>query len=180
MAAKSYCIFETSLGYCGVSWRLFGEANLPTLCFFQLPEVSVSETESRIAAYCGKQQAAEPPVEIRQIITRVCKHLAGQLQDFTDIHVDLSETGEFSQAVYHAARDIPAGQTRTYGEIAKAINRPTAARAVGQALGRNPIALIIPCHRVLANCGKSGGFSAYGGVCVKARLLTIEGVNTNW
>src|SRR5207237_8117768 len=77
-----------------------------------------------------------------------------------------------------AAREIPAGQTRTYGEIARALGQPREAQAVGQALGKNPIALIIPCHRVVAAGGKSGGFSAHGGRATKARILAVEGAPT--
>ena len=82
---------------------------------------------------------------------------------------------EFERDVYVAAREIPAGSTRTYGDIAKRIGRPTAAREVGVALARNPFAIIVPCHRVVAASGKTGGFSAGGGVKTKLRLLAIEG-----
>jgi len=102
--------------------------------------------------------------------------LGGKAQDFSDVTLDLGGTGLFARRVYEAARNIPAGETRTYGEIAKALNQPAAAQAVGQALGRNPIPLIIPCHRVVAACGKAGGFSAHGGRSTKARILEIEGV----
>src|SRR6266852_150608 len=81
----------------------------------------------------------------------------------------------FARQVYEAAREIQAGETRTYGELAKALGQPAAARDVGQALARNPIALIIPCHRVVAAGGKPGGFSAHGGRATKARMLAIEG-----
>jgi len=87
----------------------------------------------------------------------------------------LGGVGPFAQQVYEAARRIPAGQTATYGELAKAVDRPGAARGVGQALGKNPIPLIIPCHRVLAAGGKPGGFSAHGGQATKIRMLAIEG-----
>ena len=98
----------------------------------------------------------------------------GLVQWGDDVAVDLDGAESFARQVYEAARQIPAGQTRTYGEIAKAL-RESDARAVGQALGKNPIPLIIPCHRVLAAGGKTGGFSAPGGRATKARLLAIEG-----
>ena len=82
---------------------------------------------------------------------------------------------EFNRKVYAIARTIPPGETLTYGEIAERLGDKLLARAVGQALGENPIPLIVPCHRVLAAGGKSGGFSAAGGVVTKLRLLTIEG-----
>ena len=80
----------------------------------------------------------------------------------------------FTQAVYAAARRIPRGETRTYGALAAAIGRPRAARAVGQALARNPIPLVVPCHRVVAANGDLRGFSAAGGLALKARLLAWE------
>lgn len=110
------------------------------------------------------------------VIAQVRKYFAGEPPDFRGIMLDLSDCGDFARRVYAATRDIPSGQTRTYGEIAKLIGQPLAARAVGQALGRNPIALLIPCHRVLAASGKPGGFSAQGGLALKARMLAIEGV----
>ena len=93
--------------------------------------------------------------------------------------MDLDGVGPFVRRVCEAAREIPVGQTVTYADLAKALGRPAAVRAVGRALGRNPIPLIIPCHRVLAAGGKPGGFSAYGGRVTKARLLAIEGAVVN-
>jgi methylated-DNA-[protein]-cysteine S-methyltransferase len=81
----------------------------------------------------------------------------------------------FDRSVLEETRRIPCGETRTYGEIASALGSPGAARAVGSALGRNSIPIIIPCHRVLAASGRSGGFSAAGGTSTKLRILEIEG-----
>ena len=81
----------------------------------------------------------------------------------------------FHQDVYAIVRNIPPGQTRSYGEVAALCGDRHAARAVGQAMARNPFPIIVPCHRVLAAGGKSGGFSARGGVTTKLRLLAIEG-----
>ena len=101
--------------------------------------------------------------------------LAGEPRDLADIPLDMSEVPPFHQRVYAVARAIPPGATFTYGEIAARIGEPGAARAVGQALGRNPFPPIVPCHRVLAAGGRTGGFSARGGVATKMRMLTIEG-----
>ena len=109
----------------------------------------------------------------------MCQHLKGDLQDFRDIPVDLDGVGPFVRKVCEAAREIPVGQTVTYADLARALGQPGAARAVGRALGRNPIPLIIPCHRVLAAHGKPGGFSAHGGRVTKAKLLAIEGAVVN-
>jgi len=86
--------------------------------------------------------------------------------------LDLSKGTEFQRSVWHALREIPIGETRSYGEVALAIGRPRAVRAVGQACGANPIPLLVPCHRVLAAGGKLGGFSA--GLPWKEKLLARE------
>jgi O-6-methylguanine DNA methyltransferase len=177
MKQLAYCLFETPLGSCGIAW---GEpedsCTPPAVTFFQLPEATPKRTEARIARNAGARTASTPPPRIAEVIQKVCRHLRGDIQDFRDVAVDLDGAGPFARRVYEAARLIPAGQTTTYGELARAVSRPAAARAVGQALGRNPIALIIPCHRVLAAGGKPGGFSAHGGRATKARLLAVEGV----
>jgi methylated-DNA-[protein]-cysteine S-methyltransferase len=176
MKRVAYCIFETPLGACGIAWKEQGSSRIPpVVTFFQLPEGTRSMTDTRIAERSGGRKARVPPPLIAGIIRKIQMHLQGDAQDFMDTAVDLAGAGPFARQVYEAARKIPAGRTRTYGEIAKEMNRPTAARAVGQALGRNPVPLIIPCHRVLAACGKAGGFSAHGGVGTKAKLLEIEG-----
>jgi len=175
MKQAAYCLFETPLGRCGIAWTqpeaCGAEAAVSCL---QLPEATAAMTESRIAQSCGTRQASAPPPEIAKVITRVRKHLEGELQDLRDVIVDLEGQGLFARRVYEAAREIPAGETRTYSELAKAFCLPAAARAVGQALGRNPIPIIVPCHRVLAAGRQPGGFSASGGRATKARLLAIE------
>jgi methylated-DNA-[protein]-cysteine S-methyltransferase len=105
--------------------------------------------------------------------------LNGQADDLTDIDLDLSGLPEFNLKVYDVARAIPPGQTMTYGEVARAIGHPGSAQAVGQALGRNPCPIIVPCHRVLGADGKVGGFSAPGGSVTKLKLLAIEDAAPN-
>lgn len=168
----AYCLFETQLGWCGIAWH----EPEGTVVLLELPEASPALTEEKIVQNCGAQKAGELPRIIADLINKIGRHLRGDIQDFRDIAVDVENRGLFAQQVYTAARAIPAGQAMTYGELAKAINRPKACRAVGQALGRNPVPLIIPCHRVLAAGHKLGGFSAYGGLATKARLLALEGV----
>jgi methylated-DNA-[protein]-cysteine S-methyltransferase len=85
----------------------------------------------------------------------------------------------FHRRVYEAARTIAPGTTLSYGELAALMGAPGSARAVGQALGRNPFAIVVPCHRVLAAGGKVGGFSANGGIVTKLRLLAIENAHAN-
>lgn len=180
MKQVSYCLFETPLGRCGIVWsegQGYGTGYAVTL--FQLPEATTELTESRIALSSGASGPSFPPPQIAEVINRVCKHLQGELQDFRDITVDLEGAGPFVQRVCEAVRDIPVGTTVTYADLANTLGRPTGARAVGGALGRNPIPLIIPCHRVHAAAGKPGGFSAYGGRITKAKLLAIEGAVVN-
>jgi O-6-methylguanine DNA methyltransferase len=174
MKPVAYCLFETPLGPCAIAWSE-GE-NSAAVTFLQLPEATTKRTEVRIARNAGAPAASAPPPRIAEVIRKVSQHLQGDVQDFRDVAVDLDGAGSFARQVYEAARLIPAGQTTTYGELARALSRPAAARAVGQALGKNPVALIIPCHRVLAAGGRPGGFSAHGGLATKARLLEIEGV----
>jgi methylated-DNA-[protein]-cysteine S-methyltransferase len=173
MKQTAYCIFDTPLGSCGIAWS---EDGPPAVTRFQLPEATARMTESRIARSCGAGGPSAPPPQIADVIERISRHFGGDIQDFADVPVDLDGARPFARRVYEAARRIPTGETRTYGELARALGRPMAARAVGQALGRNPVALIIPCHRVLAAGGRPGGLSAHGGRATKARMLAVEGV----
>ncbi len=173
MNLTPYFIFDSPLGPCGIAWTARGAQTAVT--HFQLPEASAEITKSRLARNSGASESSAAPPEITQIIERVCRHLRGELEDFRDVAVDLKGTEPFARRVFEAAREIEAGQTRTYGDVAKTLGQPHAAQAVGQALGSNPIPLIIPCHRVLAAGGKLGGFSAPGGRATKERLLEIEG-----
>ena len=177
MEQTSFCLFETPVGPCGIAWKeTAAHPWSSVVTFIQLPEATRGLTEKRIAGRSGGRKARLIPAGIAGIIEKIQKHLQGDLQDFQDIGLDLDGAGPFARQVYEGARKIPAGRTMTYGALATKINRPSASRAVGQALGKNPIPLIIPCHRVLASGNKSGGFSVHGGVTVKARLLAIEGV----
>jgi methylated-DNA-[protein]-cysteine S-methyltransferase len=103
--------------------------------------------------------------------------LAGECVDFSPLVLDLSGVGGFYRRIYEATRRLAWGETATYGELARRVGSPGAARAVGQAMGRNPIPLIVPCHRVLASGHGIGGFSAFGGAVTKTRLLALEGVH---
>jgi methylated-DNA-[protein]-cysteine S-methyltransferase len=105
---------------------------------------------------------------------QVGDYVAGRRAAF-DVPVDLSHVSDFQRRVLLAALQIPRGQVRTYAEVARQIGRPSAARAVGQALGRNPVPIVVPCHRVLAADGSLRGYSGGGGVATKARLLKLEG-----
>ena len=114
---------------------------------------------------------------VRHAIEEVERHLSGLRPDFSSVELDLTGVGSFERDVYAAARSIAWGRTASYGELAALVGRPSEAREVGQALARNPIAIIIPCHRVLAKGNRIGGFSAHGGTITKERLLALEGVD---
>jgi methylated-DNA-[protein]-cysteine S-methyltransferase len=169
-----YTAFETAIGACAISWHEVGESGVAKVLWFQLPEATAALTEARIAEKSGALKAAHLPPSIAALIDNVRKHLAGELQDFGAVLVDLSAAAPFARQVLEATRKIPPGRTTTYGELARSVGRPDAARAVGQIMASNPIPLIIPCHRVVAAGGSAGGFSAPGGRATKADLLAIE------
>jgi methylated-DNA-[protein]-cysteine S-methyltransferase len=166
-----YCLFETALGTVGLAWSERGLIRL------QLPESTRAATERRLRGWSTEMTEAEPAPQIRKAVAAVERYLAGKPVDFTPLTLDLAGVGDFHRKLYEAARRVGWGETTTYGELAKRVGSPGAARAVGQAMGRNPIPLIIPCHRVLASGRKIGGFSAFGGAVTKTRLLALEGVH---
>jgi methylated-DNA-[protein]-cysteine S-methyltransferase len=176
-------IFATAIGPCGIAWSS-APAVAPTAASNNavgarvsgvlLPEAEPEATRSQLLRrHAGDEMA--PPAEIQTAVDRLARHLAGDPDDLRDIEIDLDDVPEFHRAVYTYLRGVGPGLTTTYGEIATALGVPGAAREVGQAMGRNPVPLIVPCHRVLATGGKLGGFSAPGGVGTKLRLLGIEG-----
>jgi methylated-DNA-[protein]-cysteine S-methyltransferase len=112
---------------------------------------------------------------VQRAIDRIVALLRGAADDLADIALDLDGIAEFNARVYAVARTIPPGATLTYGDIAGRLGTPGLAREVGQAMGQNPFPPIVPCHRVVAAGGKTGGFSARGGVATKLRMLAIEG-----
>ena len=108
-------------------------------------------------------------------VSQLIEYFSGKRTDFV-IPIDLSNATEFQQDVLRETARIPYGQVRTYGEVAASIGRPRAARAVGGALARNPIGIIVPCHRVVAHDGRLHGFSSPHGIRTKAELLGHEGL----
>lgn len=168
MQGYGVTFFDTPVGLCGLAWSGRGVTHL------QLPEESDEATRARLYKRAGKPPEREPPANIAEAVHAVAALLKGRAVDLTWIALDMDRIGDFERQVYETTRFIPCGETRTYGQIARAIGMPDAARGIGQALGRNPIALIVPCHRVVAAGGKTGGFSAGGGVSTKLRILEIE------
>ena len=140
-----------------------------------LPESSEARLRARLAMRFSGAAEASPPAPVAKAIALIQRLLEGESVDLSGIGLDLDATTNFEDMVYAAARRIPCGEVRTYGEIAQMLGDPSAARAVGAALGRNPVPIIIPCHRVVGATGKAGGFSAPGGTATKFRMLEIEG-----
>ena len=169
MHARGFAFFETPVGRCGVAWSEAG------LLGTWLPEADPERGRTRLAQrFPGLDEAPMPPT-VAAVAERIAAHLGGSRIDYTDVVLDDGAVGEWEMSVYRAAAAIPFGQTRTYGALAKQLGRPDGAQAVGQALGRNPWPIVVPCHRILAADGKTGGFSAPGGARTKLQLLEIEG-----
>jgi methylated-DNA-[protein]-cysteine S-methyltransferase len=165
-----YCLFDTAIGAVGIAWSAYGITRL------QLPEAGRAATERRLHGR-STSTAERPPPAIEQAIDDVQRYMAGERIDFSSATLDLTGIGAFHRRIYDALRSVGWGETTTYGALARQAGDSGASRAVGQAMGRNPIPVIIPCHRVLASGGKPGGFSAFGGAVTKLRLLALEGVN---
>jgi len=125
----------------------------------------------------GAERGAPTP-EVVEAVAAVKRYFEGEETDFSGFSLDLDEQNPFFKQIYAAARQVGWGRPTTYGTLAKELSAgPEAARDVGQAMARNPVALIIPCHRVLATGGKVGGFSAPGGSAAKIRMLAREGIH---
>lgn len=161
-------LFDTDIGRCGVAWGDRG------LLGVQLPEATDARTLSRLAQKVPGAHEAVMPDDIRQACDAMAELLRGEAKDLGFIAVDMERIPAFNRGVYDIARSIAPGETLTYGDIATRLGDKLLSRAVGKALGENPFPIVIPCHRVLAANGKTGGFSANGGVTTKFRMLAIE------
>lgn len=169
---QRYTVFETAGGFCGIAWNDVG------ITRFQLPTRSAEATERNLLRRLPGGEAAKPTAEIAEAIAAVRRYFDGEEIDFSGFALDLGEQDAFFKRIYDAARRVGWGHTTTYGALAKELGAgPEAARDVGQAMAKNPVGLIIPCHRVLAAGGKVGGFSAPGGATAKIRMLELEGVH---
>jgi methylated-DNA-[protein]-cysteine S-methyltransferase len=169
VSGAGFAFFPTAIGACALVWR--GGAVIGAA----LPEEDEGTAPARLVRRFPDAEEAAPPPFVVDAIERIQRLLAGEAANLSAIPLDLSAADDFERRVYAVTRAIPRGEVRTYGDVAAAIGAPGAARAVGAALGRNPIPIVVPCHRVLAAQGKSGGFSAPGGTATKFRMLAIEG-----
>jgi len=166
---RGFALFETALGTCGLAWGPNGIVGV------QLPEREEAETRRRLKRRFPDAQEVAPPPEIRRALDGIVALLRGESTDLAAVVLDMERVPSFNRRVYEVARTIPPGSTLTYGEIAARLGERRLAREVGQALSENPFAIVVPCHRVVAAGGKTGGFSARGGVKTKLRMLAIEG-----
>src|ERR1700751_126812 len=185
MTEHGFALFDTDIGRCGIAWGARGIIGV------QLPEAGEARTRARFLQRYPRAREAPPPAEVRRVIDGIVSPLRGpggdgivslprgQASDLSAAALDMDGRPEFDRRVYQVARGIAPGATLSYGEIAARLGERGLARDVGQALGRNPFPIIVPCHRVLAAGGKAGGFSANGGVTTKLRLLTIERARTS-
>ncbi len=139
-----------------------------------LARVSFDPSEVKFVAALRqlKMDVVKSAEKVSGITAQLEAYFAGERRAF-DVPVDLRRMSPFQRSVLMAARAVPAGQVVSYHEIARRIGRPRASRAVGQALGHNPVPIVIPCHRVVASDGGLGGYS--GGLEIKAKLLKMEG-----
>lgn len=161
-----YALIDTALGTFGLAWTDQGIARVA------LPGPDRARTEIWIS-----RDPAEPGFPDGVLATlpdRIKRYAEGEKIDFGDVPLDLSGVAAFNRQAYDLLLKIGYGETTTYGAIARTLGDVTLSRAVGQAMGQNPIPLIIPCHRVLAANGRTGGFSSLGGVTAKMKMLALE------
>jgi methylated-DNA-[protein]-cysteine S-methyltransferase len=169
---QHFAVFETEAGFCAIGWTSAGIAR------FALPDGSAVAAERNVLRKFPAARPATPPAYVAATIAAAQRYFAGEPVDFTAIALDLDDQDELFRRIYTALRAVGYGRTTTYGALAKELGAgPEVARDVGQAMAKNPIPLIIPCHRVLAAGNKVGGFSAPGGSNSKLKMLALEGVD---
>ncbi len=169
MEDLGFTLFDTAIGRCGMVWSERGVVAV------RFPERSDDATRDRIRRRFADAREATPSVEAQRAIAGIVALLNGEPRDLRDVTVDMQDVPDFNRQVYDVARSIGPGATLTYGEVAERLGDRNLARDVAQALSQNQTPIVVPCHRVLAAGGKTGGFSAPGGVKTKLRLLSIEG-----
>jgi methylated-DNA-[protein]-cysteine S-methyltransferase len=171
MSAHGFALFDTAIGRCGIAWGPRGVLGV------QLPERREPETRARMQRRFPDAREDTPPPRVRRVLDGIVALLRGEKRDLSAATLDMERVPPFHRRVYQEARTIPPGETRSYGQVAARLGEPGSARAVGQALGRNPFPIVVPCHRVTAAGGRIGGFSAVGGAATKLRILAIEGAH---
>lgn len=173
MPTTGFTVFDTPIGPCGIAWGSHGITGV------QLPERHATATRERLRQRHPDTPEASPPPQVQQTIQDITALLHGESRDLSHIELDMAGIPTFRRQLYAQLRQIPPGSTVTYGDLAARIGDGCSARDVGEAMGKNPFPIIVPCHRVLAANGKMGGFSAPGGVTTKLRILNIEQARTD-
>lgn len=168
---QGFALFETAIGACAIGWSPRG------VMAASLPAESPARTRAAMKRRYPDLTEAPPPENVAHAIAEIVALLTGGKNDLRDVELDLTGVPDFNKRAYDIARAIPPGEVLTYGDIAKRLGDITLSRAVGQAMGSNPIPIIIPCHRVMAAGHKTGGFSAPLGLATKMQMLTIERAN---
>lgn len=170
METPALILFDTALGRCGLVW---GPAGILAASF---PYASDDETRAHMRRRVPNVvEAKVAPPEIASVIDDIVALFEGEQRDLSHADLDMTGIPEFERAVYGLTLAIGPGETKTYGDLARVMGDVSLSRRVGQALGRNPIPIIVPCHRVVGANGAMTGFSAPGGAEAKRRLLKIEG-----
>ena len=165
---QGYALFKTPIGTCAIAWSPRGVVGV------SLPAESAARTRAAMLKRFPGLNEEIPPTVVAQAILEITALLSGGKNDLRNIELDLTGVPDFNRRAYDVARAIPPGEVLTYGDIAKRLGDVALSRAVGQAMGSNPIPIIIPCHRVMAAGHKAGGFSAPGGLTTKMQMLNIE------
>ena len=168
-----YALIETGIGWIGIAWSERGLTRL------QLPARDREATGRRLLStiHGPAVESIDMPAPIAGLVGMLRRYTAGEAVDFSGVPVDLDGIDPFRRAIYDAARRLDFGETTTYGGLAEEAGYKGRAQDTGQALGRNPVPIVVPCHRILAAGNKIGGFSAPGGSAAKERLLEMEGVH---
>ncbi|MGH6846902.1 MAG: methylated-DNA--[protein]-cysteine S-methyltransferase [Methylocella sp.] len=164
-----FTLFDTAIGRCAIAWGARGIACV------QLPEADEPTARARMLQRFPRAREAAPSSAVFHAQEAIAGFLRGEPGDLSSVLLDTDLVPPFHRRIYEAARSIPRGATMTYGALAEQAGVAGSARAVGQALARNPFAIVVPCHRVVAAGGRIGGFSANGGIATKLRILAIEG-----
>ena len=163
-----YALFQTAYGWCGI---VFGKNGIITIC---LPEPQKLKLKNKILS-CFRN-IEEGSHRIKYVIRDISKYFKGENVHFSCV-LDMSSMTPFQKEVYRETRKIPFGKTQSYNWLAEKIGIAGGARAVGNALGKNPMPLLIPCHRIIRKNGMLGGFSSPGGIFLKKKMLLMEGVS---
>ncbi|RYE47977.1 MAG: methylated-DNA--[protein]-cysteine S-methyltransferase [Hyphomicrobiales bacterium] len=159
-----YRMLDTALGPMAIGWTDAGISRV------LLPGDTPEEMRARLEKAGGVEDAGGQT----EVAARILAYAEGANDNFADVALDLSRVPEVNRRIYEHIRELAWGETTTYGAIARWLGDVALSRGVGAAMGANPIPLIVPCHRVLAADGRTGGFSSPGGVRAKMEMLALE------